>query len=145
MPLEKNMAEVSIGPINYNDLVEHIESIPGLKLIVIRGLPGSGKSTLAGNIQVRMQSFPGHFEADDYLGCCSYGSFKEFTSAKKDYYVDMIRQSIDQINKEIESNNAATQRAWDIRRAKNLLAPYNLCVASVLQIDGNFTSIQKVA
>ena len=74
-------------------------------------------------------------ESDDYLGCCSYSSFKEFTTADNDYYVSMINQCIQQINKEIESANFHTQRAWNIRKAKNLIAPYNLYIVSTLEVN----------
>ena len=73
-------------------------------------------------------------EADDYLGCCSYRSFKEFTTARKDYYLDMINQCINQINKEVESNNWHTQKSWNVRKAKQLIAPYNLHIVSSLSV-----------
>jgi len=60
----------------------------------------------------------------DYLGACSYGSFKEFQSNESGYYVDMINQCIQQINSDIESRNYDIQKAWDIRRAVNLVKPY---------------------
>jgi len=41
----------------------------------------------------------------DYLGCCSYGSFKEFTTEENGYYVDMINTCINEINRQIESIN----------------------------------------
>jgi hypothetical protein len=69
-------------------------------------------------------------EAEDYLGGCSYKSFKEFTGENKGYYVDMINQCIDQINKDIVSNNKETLKNWTIRKAKNLIAPYNLFIVS---------------
>lgn len=68
------------------------------------------------------------FEEDDYLGGCSYNSFKEFTSADKDYYMDMISQCVDRINKAIDSHNFEVQRAWNIRKANNLIAPYALAI-----------------
>ena len=60
----------------------------------------------------------------DYLGGCSYGSFKEFQSNESGYYVDMINQCIEQINSDIESRNYDIQKAWDIRRAVTLVKPY---------------------
>lgn len=74
------------------------------------------------------------FAADEYLGCCSYKSFKEFTTADNDYYMIMINQCIQQINKEIEDANFHTQKFWNIRRAKNLIAPYNLYIVSTLEL-----------
>ncbi len=74
-------------------------------------------------------------EEDDYLGGCSYKSFKEFTSEKKGYYEDMIRTCIDRINKEIEQANFETCKRWTIRKAKNLIAPYGLHIVSSLQIN----------
>jgi len=69
-------------------------------------------------------------EGTDYLGCCSYNSFKEFTTTDKDYYMDMINQCIDEINREVQSINFGVQRKWNIRKAKNLLAPYGLHIVS---------------
>ena len=69
-------------------------------------------------------------EETDYLGCCSYNSFKEFTTTDKDYYMDMINSCINQINKGIEWQNNDTQKWWNIRKAKNLLSPYGLHIVS---------------
>jgi pantothenate synthetase len=66
----------------------------------------------------------------DYLGCCSYNSFKEFTTTDKDYYMDMINQCINEVNRQVESINFGTQRHWNIRKAKNLLRPYGLHIVS---------------
>lgn len=76
----------------------------------------------------------GDFEADDYLGGCSYKSFREFTTEKKGYYQDMISTCIDSINKDISGHNADIQKRWDIRKASNLLAPYGLHIVSSLEI-----------
>jgi len=69
-------------------------------------------------------------EETDYLGCCSYNSFKEFTATDNGYYMDMINQCIDEINREVQSINFGVQRKWNIRKAKNLLAPYGLHIVS---------------
>lgn len=64
--------------------------------------------------------------ADDYLGGCSYDSFKQFKSELKGYYCDMINQCVDEINTAIDGQNAHTQKQWDIRRAKNMISKYGL-------------------
>jgi len=69
-------------------------------------------------------------EGTDYLGCCSYNSFKEFTTTENDYYQDMINQCINEINRQVQSINFGVQRQWNIRKAKNLLAPYDLHIVS---------------
>lgn len=69
-------------------------------------------------------------EGTDYLGCCSYNSFKEFTTTDNDYYMDMINQCINEINRQVQSINFGVQRMWNIRKAKNLLAPYGLHIVS---------------
>lgn len=74
------------------------------------------------------------FEADDYLGGCSYRSFKEFTNTDNDYYMAMINQCIDQINKDVQFANSETCKFWNIRKAKQLIAPYGLHVVSTLSI-----------
>ena len=66
----------------------------------------------------------------NYLGCCSYNSFKEFTTTDNDYYIDMINQCINEINRQVESINFGAQRQWNIRKAKNLLNPYGLHIVS---------------
>jgi len=63
-------------------------------------------------------------EATDYLGCCSYKSFKEFQSDESGYYVDMINTCINEINSDIKGKNEETQKEWDLRRAYNLIKPY---------------------
>lgn len=75
------------------------------------------------------------FEEDDYLGCCSYKSFKEFTSEKRGCYEDMISTCIDRINTGIIQANNDICRRWTIRKAKNLIAPYGLHIVSSLQIN----------
>lgn len=74
-------------------------------------------------------------EADDYLGCCSYGSFKEFLTMEKYYYMDMINKCIEQINRDIDFANLETQKWWDVRRAKNLVGKHGMFVVSTLQIN----------
>lgn len=55
------------------------------------------------------------FSVDEYLGCCSYESFEDFTRYQ-DCYPDMIANCIEQINAEIETLNERIQKAWDLRR-----------------------------
>jgi len=43
------------------------------------------------------------FEADNYLGTCSYNSFKEFTTQEDGYYKDMISVCLAEINRDINS------------------------------------------
>ena len=69
-------------------------------------------------------------EEDDYLGCCSYKSFKQFTDGITDYYGDMINTCIDQINKDIDFNNSEIIKHWTIRKAKNMVRPYGLIIMS---------------
>jgi len=71
----------------------------------------------------------------DYLGCCSYNSFKEFTTTDKDYYMDMINQCINEINRQVQSVNFGVQRQWNIRKAKNLLRPYGLHIISQKELQ----------
>lgn len=68
------------------------------------------------------------FESTDYLGCCSYNSFKEFTTAENDCFVDMINTCINGINVDIKRSNFETQKFWDIRKAKNLINKYGLFI-----------------
>jgi hypothetical protein len=66
---------------------------------------------------------------DDYLGCCSYKDFADFTQVKTGfYYPDMINQSINQINREIMERNAETNKQLAIRTAKNLIRPYGYSI-----------------
>lgn len=74
-------------------------------------------------------------EGTDYLGCCSYNSFKEFKSEENGYYQDMINQCINEINRQVQSINFGVQRQWNIRKAKNLLAPYGLHIVSSNQLQ----------
>ncbi len=69
------------------------------------------------------------FVESDYLGACSYRSFREF---KEDaYYTDMVNTCINEINRQIESINYGIQRLWDIRRAKNIIGKYDLIITDL--------------
>ena len=70
------------------------------------------------------------FSATDYLGCCSYASFKEFQNDV--YYPEMVQTCVNEINQDIEQHNREIQKAWDIRKAKNLLSPYKLQIVKEL-------------
>lgn len=61
-----------------------------------------------------------HFEAEDYLGACSYKSYDEFCKYKGEYFTDMVNTCVDQINAEIETCNANIQNRWNLR--KDLIA-----------------------
>ena len=74
------------------------------------------------------------YEEDDYLGGCSYSSFDEFLKTDNDYYLQMINDCIDQINKYIESENTDIQKRWNIRRAKNLIKDYDLFIVPNLKM-----------
>ena len=74
-------------------------------------------------------------EADDYLGCCSYKSFDEFTNTKGDYYEDMILHCINQINESIENHNNEIKKAWDLRIAKRLTSKYGFYITSQKEIN----------
>lgn len=72
------------------------------------------------------------FVETDYLGCCSYKSFKEFKNDP--YYLDMINTCVNEINRQIESINYGIKRQWDIRKAKRILAPYDLVITDLKTI-----------
>lgn len=91
---------------------------------------GSFSAWFAAHVIVKHKGF----EEDDYLGGCSYKSFKQFTGEKKGYYQDMIHSCIDRINQSIEFNNEQICRRWAIRKAKNLIAPYGLFIVSNREI-----------
>lgn len=57
------------------------------------------------------------FEADDYLGGCSYESEKDFKE-NSGYYADMILSCIEQINKDIIYHNNEVCRQFKTRRLK---------------------------
>lgn len=57
------------------------------------------------------------FEADEYLGGCSYKSEKDFKE-NSGYYIDMIGQCVNQINKEITDHNNEVCRAFKTRQLK---------------------------
>ena len=81
---------------------------------------GSEAAWFCAKVEVSVRDISG----TDYLGGCSYASFKEFQSDESGYYVDMINQCIEQINSDIEAHNFEVQKSWDIRRAVNLVKPY---------------------
>lgn len=75
------------------------------------------------------------FDADDYLGCCSYNSFEDFTKiGKGQYYSSMINQCIDQVNKDIVIHNEEIKKNWNIRRAKNMIKPYGLTIIDLKKV-----------
>lgn len=74
------------------------------------------------------------FEYDDYLGGCSYDTFKEFTNEENGYYMYMVNNCIDQINKDIQWTNADNLKHRNIQKAKNLLKPYGLYIVSSNQL-----------
>lgn len=73
------------------------------------------------------------FYETDYLGGCSYKSFKEFKES--DYFADMIESCIDEINRRIESINYGIKRRLAIRRASRILAPFDLHIVDTLSIS----------
>ena len=73
--------------------------------------------------------------AEDYLGGCSYNSFKEFTEIDNDYYMDMINTCINEINRQVQSVNFGTQRKWNIRKAKNIINPYDLYIVNSKELQ----------
>jgi hypothetical protein len=93
---------------------------------------GNEAAWFCAKVSVRFRGF----EGTNYLGCCSYKSFKEFCSDESGYYVDMVNQCISQVNTEIQARNYETQKAWDIRRAVNLIQSYGYEI---------FQSIRKTA
>jgi hypothetical protein len=68
------------------------------------------------------------YKAADYLGACSYKDKNDFK--RGGYYTDMLNTCIEEINRDIEENNARVQKRWNIRRAKNLIAPYGLKIVN---------------
>lgn len=59
------------------------------------------------------------FEADDYLGGCSYKSERDFKE-NSGYYIDMISECIDQINKEIADHNNYVCKMFKTRQLKRM-------------------------
>lgn len=58
------------------------------------------------------------YSADDYLGCCSYESERDFKE-NSGYYADMIYQCVQEINNAITDTNADICRRFNIRQLKN--------------------------
>ncbi|HTF27220.1 MAG TPA: hypothetical protein VK625_00170 [Flavitalea sp.] len=66
-------------------------------------------------------------EENDYLGGCSYKSERDFKE-NSGHYFDMVNTCIEAINKEIASNNEETLKRWIIRKAANLVRPFNIAL-----------------
>ena len=73
------------------------------------------------------------FEATDYLGGCSYKNEKDFKNGG--YYWDMVNTCVKEINGDVERQNADTIKQWNIRKAKNLIAPYNLFIVASKELS----------
>jgi hypothetical protein len=112
------------------NIFEQLEDEETAQKVADRYNSGDRAAWFCAHVIVRYRGF----DADDYLGACSYGSFKEFTTTDKDYYMSMVNKCIDQINKDVEFANKETCKFWNIRKAKNILAPYGLHVVSSLSI-----------
>lgn len=125
--LELNGVEIEFTPeecdISPSDSFELEEDI---KRIVESYNSGNMAAWFTAKVTVKYRGL----EADDYLGGCSYRSFKEFTDGVNDYYGDMINQCIRQINNYISSNNKEIQKNWNLRRAKNLVSSYGYMIIS---------------
>jgi len=118
--LEKIGVEIEFTPENEDtDIAGQFED-EDVKWVQDQYNSGNEAAWFCAKIEVKYKGI----EGTDYLGCCSYKSFKQFQSDGSGYYVDMINQCINQINSDIESRNEQIKEAWDIRRAKNLVKPY---------------------
>jgi len=118
--LEKIGVEIEFTPENEDtDIAGQFED-EDVKWVQDQYNSGNEAAWFCAKIEVKYKGI----EGTDYLGCCSYNSFKQFQSDGSGYYVDMINQCINQINSDIESRNEQIKEAWDIRRAKNLVKPY---------------------
>jgi len=119
--LEKIGVEIEFTPENEDvSPSDNIDDQETINYIIDQYNNGNEAAWFCAKIEVRYKGV----EGTDYLGCCSYKSFKQFQSDGSGYYVDMINQCINQINSDIESRNEQIKEAWDIRRAKNLVKPY---------------------
>lgn len=119
--LEKMGVEIEFTPeecdTNPSDLFENEEDI---KQVQNQYNSGNYAAWFCAKVEVKFKGL----EFTDYLGGCSYKSFSEFQSDESGYYVDMINTCLHQINSDIEGRNEEVQKAWDIRKAKNLVKPY---------------------
>lgn len=110
---------------------DHLEFEEDIKNVCDRYEGGNRSAWFCAKVTVKYRGF----EEDDYLGCCSYKSFKDFTGEFKGYYLDMINQCVSRINKDIEFANGQTVKFWDIRRAKNILSKYGLYIVPSNQLQ----------
>lgn len=118
--LEKIGVKIEFTPENEDtDITGHFEELD-IKRIQKKYNSGNMAAWFCAKVEVSVRDI----SETDYLGCCSYNSFKEFQSDESGFYVDMINQCIHDINTDIESKNKEIQKSWDIRRAINLVKPY---------------------
>lgn len=135
--LEKMGVEIDFTPENEDvSPSDNMDDQEMINYVIEQYNAGNEAAWFCAKVEVKFRGI----EGTDYLGCCSYGSFKEFQSDESGYYVDMINQCIDQINSDIESNNELIQKDWDIRRAKNLVKPYGYDV-----FQSVFPTLRKTA
>jgi hypothetical protein len=84
---------------------------------------GNGYAWFCAKVTVRYRGY----EAIDYLGCCSYKSERDFKE-NSGYYVDMIRQCVDEINKDITAHNNQVCTMFKTRRLKAMAAELGFIV-----------------
>lgn len=123
--IENLGAEIEFEP-QEEDMQPDFEDEEDVKRIEREYGNGNMAAWFCAHVTVRYRGL----ENDDYLGGCSYNSFKEFTEMDNDYYLDMVNTTIERINSEIKAINFEIQKRWDIRKAKNMIAPYNLYIVS---------------
>ena len=73
------------------------------------------------------------WEVDDYLGGCSYKSRKDFIE-NSGYYLDMVNNCIEQINRGIEDYNNSIKRRWELRKAHNICKRYGYVMFEAKQM-----------
>lgn len=105
---------------------DHFDNTEDVKYIIEQHEDGNPAAWFCAKVTV---SYKDQTETE-YLGCCSYNSFQQFTGEENGYYLDMINTCINEINRVIDSINFGIQRQWSIRRAKNILKPYDLFIAA---------------
>jgi hypothetical protein len=123
--IEFDPQEEDISPSDNLEFEEDVKNVVG------RYNSGNRAAWFCAKVTVKYRGL----EEDDYLGCCSYKSFKDFTSEFKGYYLDMINTCVARINSDIELANGETIKQWTIRKAKNLISEYGLYIVHSNQLQ----------
>lgn len=120
--LENLGAEVEFEALN-EDTAPDFDNEEDIKEIERQYNNGNEYAWFCAHVTVKYKGL----EADDYLGCCSYKSERDFKE-NSGYYDDMVRGCIDEINRTITANNAYICKSFKIRGLKRLAAELDYIV-----------------